>query len=128
MEAIREQLTSFEGQNNVSKIVNPETNAVSYLTQSVSFGDETYALGACKLNTRENTKNNKHVLFLFNASDAEVGRYYMCKSVQGKTPEELVEMKHTLLFFKSWNPTEKNWVPCVSMGSQDNAAKDAVAF
>ena len=121
----RENLSSFNGQNNVTKITG-DNGSVSYLTQSVSFGDETYATGACKLNTVENEK--KHVLFLFNDGDAEVGRYYLGKKLQGKTPQELVEMKHSLCFFKSYNPETEAWVPCVGLSNSENLAEKAVSF
>ena len=121
----RETLNSFENRNNVTKITS-DNGSVSYLTQSVSFGDETFAKGACKLNTVENEK--KHVLFLFNAADAEVGRYYLGKKLQGQTPAELVEKKHALCFFESFNPETKAWVPCVGLSNQEDLAKTAASF
>lgn len=121
----RETLNSFENKNNVTKITS-DNGSVSYLTQSVSFGDETNAKGACKLNTVENEK--KHVLFLFNAGDAEVGRYYLGKKLQGMSPAELVEKKHNLCFFESFNPETKQWVPCVGLSQAEDLTKGAVAF
>ena len=121
----RESLNSFNGENNVTKITS-DNGSVSYLTQSVSFGDEAYQTGACKLNTVENEK--KHVLFLFNSADAEVGRYYLGKKLQGKTPKELVEMKHMLCFFRSFNPETQAWVPCVGLSTQEDLTKSAVSF
>lgn len=126
MEAIREQLDSYNGEVNVTKITNPTTGEVSYLTQSVTFSDEANATGACKLNTVENEK--KHVLFLFNAADAEVGRYYLGKKLQGQTPAQLVEKKHQLCIFKSYNPNTNSWVPCVGLSSQEDLSKSAVSF
>ena len=121
----RETLNSFENKNNVTKITS-DNGSVSYLTQSVSFGDEAYQTGACKLNTVENEK--KHVLFLFNSADAEVGRYYLGKKLQGKSPAELAEMKHMLCFFKSYNPNTNEWVPCVGLGNGDSLASKAVSI
>ena len=125
----RENLNSFNGENNVTKITS-DNGSVSYLTQSVSFANETYAKGADGLNTVEN--ENKHVLFLFNSDDAEVGRYYLGQKLQGKTPEQLVEMKHMLCFFKSWNPNANDgngaWVPCVGLSQQENLAAKKVRF
>ena len=121
----RETLSSYQGENNVTKITS-DNGSISYLTQSVSFGDETYATGACKLNTVENEK--KHVLFLFNNDDAEVGRYYLGKKLQGKTPAELAEMKHLLCFFKSYNPNTNEWVPCVGLGNGESLATKAVSI
>ena len=121
----RETINSFENRNNVTKIT-ADNGSVSYLTQSVSFGDETYAKGACKLNTVENEK--KHVLFLFNGADAEVGRYYLGQKLQGKSPAELVEMKHALCFFESFNPETMAWVPCVGLSKQEDLTKSAVSF
>ena len=121
----RETLSAYNGQNNVTKITS-DNGAVSYLTSSATFADEANKLGACKLNTVENEK--KHVLFLFNSADAEVGRYYLGKKLQGKTPAELVEMRHSLCFFKSFNPNTNEWVPCVGEGKGDNLAAKAVSF
>ena len=121
----RETLNSFENRNNVTKITS-DNGSVSYLTQSVSFGDETNAKGACKLNTVENEK--KHVLFLFNAGDAEVGRYYLGKKLQGMSPSELVEKKHNLCFFESYNPDTKAWVPCVGLSTSEDLTKSAISF
>ena len=121
----RETINSYQGENNVTKITS-DNGSVSYLTQSISFGDETYAKGASKLNTVENEK--KHVLFLFNSADAEVGRYYLGKKLQGKSPAELVEQKHTLCFFKSFNPETQSWVPCVGLSNQEDLTKSAVSF
>ena len=121
----RENLNSYQGENNVTKITS-DNGSVSYLTQSVSFSDAAYSTGACKLNTVENEK--KHVLFLFNAGDAEVGRFYLGKKLQGKTPAQLAEMKHQLCIFKSYNPNTDSWVPCVGLSSQEDLSKSAVSF
>ena len=121
----RENLNCYQGENNVTKITS-DNGSVSYLTQSISFGDEAYQTGACKLNTVENEK--KHVLFLFNSADAEVGRYYLGKKLQGKSPKELVEMKHALCFFRSFNPETQSWVPCVGLSNSENLAEKAVSF
>ena len=121
----RETLSSFENRNNVTKITS-DNGSISYLTQSVTFGDEVYKKGACGLNTVENEK--KHVLFLFNDEEAEVGRYYLGKKLQGKTPAELVEMKHCLCFFDSFNPETKTWVPCVGLSTQEDLSKTMVRF
>lgn len=132
----RETLATFEGKNNVTHIIS-DNGSESWLTSSSTFADETNRLGACKLNTIENEK--KHVFFLFNAKLAEVGRYYLGSKLQGKTPDELVEMRHSLCFFQSWNPNAKvtladgtvkigQWVPCVGKGTGDNLASSAVGF
>ena len=107
-----EILNQFQGRYNVRHIVN-DNGIESWQTQDVSFGDEAFAKGACKLNTVEN--ENKHVLFLFNSDDEEVGRYYLGKNLQGKTPSELVEIKSDLVFFESWNHESKTWIPCVGL-------------
>ena len=106
----KELLESFQGKKNVTHIV-ANNGSESYFTQERSFSDETFVKGACKLNTVEN--DTKHVLFLFNDRDAEVGRYYIGKKLQGLTPKQLTEIKHELCFFESWNPETKTWVPCV---------------
>ena len=106
----KEILASFQGKKNVWHIVTSNGTS-SYLTQEWSFDDEACAKGACKLNTIENDK--KHVLFLFNDRDAEVGRYYLGKKLQGLTPKQLTKIKNELCFFESWNPETKTWVPCI---------------
>lgn len=108
----REILDQFQGKENVTKIIS-DNGTTSYLTQSRSFAEEADALGACKINTIENDK--KHILFLFNCKDDEVGRYYLGKSLQGKTPSELVAIKDDLYFLESWSPEKKTWVPCVGL-------------
>ncbi len=110
----REILFQFQGRKNVTHIIS-DNGTESYLTQSHSFGDETYFKGASGLNTVENEK--KHVLFLFNDKAEEVGRYYLGKKLQGKTPSELVALKDSLAFFETWNPESKSWVPCVGLSS-----------
>ena len=93
----REILPQFQGRNNVRHIIS-DNGAECFLSQEVCFADETTAKGACKLNTVEN--ETKHVLFLFNSNDEEVGRYYLGKKLQGKTPSELVEMKQNQIIIK----------------------------
>ena len=114
---------SYEGKKNVWHIISDNGNE-SWITQEVSFADETFVKGACKLNTVEN--ETKHVLFLFNSDDEEVGRYYIGKSLQGKTPSELVEMKKELVFFESFNPESKSWVPCVKLSSKDDGSQTSL--
>ena len=121
----RENLSNYQGVNNVTKITS-DNGSVSYLTASTAFADEKNRIGAAKLNTVENEK--KHVLFLFNSEDAEVGRYYLGKKLQGKSPAELAEMKHMLCFFKSYNPNTNEWVPCVGLGNGDSLATKAVSI
>ena len=118
-----EILNQFQGRYNVRHIVN-DNGIESWLTQDVSFGDEAFAKGACKLNTVE--KENKHVLFLFNSDNEEVGRYYLGKNLQGKTPSELVEIKKDLVFFESWNPEDKSWVPCVKLSSEGDDSQTSL--
>lgn len=118
-----EILNLFQGRCNVRHHIN-DNGAESWLTQEISFGDEAYAKGACKLNTVENA--TKHVLFLFNSNDEEVGRYYLCKSLRGKTPSELVEIKKELVFFESFNPESKSWVPCVKLSSKSDDSQTSL--
>lgn len=119
----KEILDHFQGKENVTHIVS-DNGTESYLTQSHSFGDEAYVKGASDLNTVENEK--KHVLFLFNDKDEEVGRYYLGKKLQGKTPSELVALKDSLSFFETWNPESKSWVPCVGLSSNAPAPKTSL--
>ncbi len=121
----RENLSTFENRVNVTKVTS-DNGQVSYLTPTTAFTQKAYDLGASKVNTFENEK--KHVLFFFNNSDAEVGRAYLGKRLHGKKPEELVAMKHSLLFFESWNPEKKAWIPCVGLGASEDLAAKAVAL
>lgn len=115
----KELLASFQGKKNVWHIL-LSNGTSSYLTQDWSFNYEASAKGACKLNTVENDK--KHVLFLFNDRDAEVGRYYIGEKLRGLTPKQLTEIKHELCFFEAWNPETNKWVPCVGK-SKDSVKK-----
>ena len=121
MEIIKkETLSFFQGKTNVIHCV-MDNGQESYLSQSRSFDDEANIKGACKLNTVENEK--KHVLFLFNSDDKEVGRYYIGKKLQGLSPERIIEIKDSLSFFDSWNQESSNWVPCVGVLA-NNPLKD----
>ena len=111
----KELLTSFHGKDNVWHII-VGNGTESYLTQECSLVDEIYLKGANKLNTVENDK--KHVLFLFNDKDEEVGRYYLGKKLQGLTPAQLIEIKQEIVVFESWNPETKKWVPCVGKAKE----------
>ena len=111
----KELLSTFQGKKNVWHILLSDGTS-SYLTQEWSFDDEACAKGACKLNTVENDK--KHVLFLFNDRDAEVGRYYIGEKLRGLTPKQLTEIKHELCVFESWNLETKKWVPCVGKSKE----------
>jgi hypothetical protein len=115
-----ETLSFFQGKMNVIHCV-MDNGQESYLSQSRNFDDEANAKGACKLNTVENEK--KHVLFLFNSNNEEVGRYYLGKKLQGQTPDQIIGQIDRLCFFEAWNPETKNWVPCVGI-SADNPPKD----
>ena len=108
---MKETLDQFQGKEYVRHIINP-SGTESWMTDDRSFMDEAYKIGASKINTIENDK--KHVLFLFNNSNVEVGRYYMGKKLQGQTPEQIAEQKPNLTIFDSWNPATKQWVPCIS--------------
>jgi uncharacterized protein YrzB (UPF0473 family) len=70
----RELLNQFEGKANVTKIIS-DNGSECWFTQEISFEEETTAKGAVGLATVENEK--KHVLFLFNDKNEEVGRYYI---------------------------------------------------
>ena len=120
-----EIIESFQGKENVRHIVS-DNGSGSWSTQRRSFGDEAYAKGACKLNTVEDEHKNKHLLFLFNSKDEEVGRYYLGKSLQGRSPSELVEIKANLEFFDSWNPESKSWVPCVGLSQNIQRGDSAI--
>ena len=116
----KEFLDSFEGKKNVWHII-LDNGIENWLTQEVSFADETCARGACKLNTV--VTDTKHVLFLFNDKNEEVGRYYIGKKLQGKTPGQITELKDQVCFFESWNPSTKSWVPCIGFSSKERSKR-----
>ena len=113
-----EILPHFQGKDDVRHII-ASNGSESFLSKKRRFRDEVYYVGACKLNTVEN--ETKHVLFLFNNEDEEVGRYYLGKELQGKSPAQLVEIKNDLSFFDCWNPDSNKWVPCVGLESVSTA-------
>lgn len=123
MEAKRETLATFgEGaamRSNVTKIVNGDK--VNYLTQSNSFESETNSLGAVALAGYHS--DTKHVLFLFDEKGNEVKRYYIGKNLQALNDDELIEKRHSLVFFESWNPAKSQWVPCVGLGQPSIASR-----
>lgn len=122
--ATRETLASFQGRSNVTKITS-DNGMVNYLTSSMSFEEQANNLGANGLVTYEN--EHKHVLFLF-SGNTEVGRFYLGKNLQGKSSEELVAQKSHILFFESWNPETKAWVPCAGYSNQESLASKVVRF
>lgn len=121
----KETLSFYQGKTNVIHYVMDDGQEF-YLSQSRNFDDEANAKGACKLNTVENEK--KHVLFLFNSDDKEVGRYYIGKKLQGMSPEQIVEKKDIIVFFDSWNPKNDKWIPCVVFKSSGQFASPHTSF
>ena len=124
----RELLDQFEGKSKVTHVIS-DNGSESFLTPGRSFDDEANAKGACKLNTVENER--KHVLFLFNSSGVEVGRYYIAKKLQGQTPDQIIGQKDCLCFFEAWNQVSKSWVPCVGILDNNhlkNLASKAVSI
>lgn len=113
-----ETLVNYQGKTNVLHCV-MASGREAWLSQERSFADETASKGACKINTVENEK--KHVLFLFNENNEEVGRYYLGKKLQGLTPERILKIKESLSFFDSWNPESAKWVPCVGLKSSSQS-------
>lgn len=121
----RNYLDYFEGKHNVIQVIT-NNGCCSYLTQSVPFVKEAEEKGATKINTLET--GEKHVLFLFDAENREVGRYYLGKKLQGKLPSWLANHRDYLLCFESYNPTTKKWVPCVGISEMGIIADGAVSM
>ena len=119
----REKLPFFEGRENVTHTIS-ENGLETWLTTPIPFKEEANRTGACKLNTLET--ETKHVLFLFNSSDEEVGRYYLGKLLQGKHPNELVTMLDKIVAFESYNYKTQQWVPCVGESVNTTIASSAV--
>lgn len=112
--ATKKTITTYENRNNVTELVS-DNGTVSYLTESVSYADKKHSLGFTKVNTYE--ENGKHVLFLMSSDFAVLHKAYMCKSLQGQTPSQIVAQKAVLCFFESFNPNTNQWVPCVSISN-----------
>ena len=123
MEAIREQLSEFNGRNNVTKVINPETKAVSYLTQSTPLAEEADRLGA----TTYDVASTKPVLLLFNKNKACVGKAYMAKATQGMSPSEIADKEPVLCIFESWYAEKQTWIPCVSMSANQGPSEKAAS-
>ena len=114
----RDTLNYYQGKTNVIHCVMADGRE-AWLSRERPFTEEFNNKGASKLNTVENDK--KHVLFLFNDNNEEVGRYYLGKKLQGISPERIFDIKESLSFFDSWNPETSKWVPCVGLsGKQSN--------
>ena len=118
-----ETLASFQGRKKVKYIL-LDNGTETYLTQERSFNDEIETVGGCKLNTVET--DTKHVLFLFDNNDNEVGRYYLGKKLQGLSLDQIIEKKDNLMFFESWNKESSKWVPCVGIQTSKFAQPHAV--
>ena len=119
MEATRTTVAEFKGRNNVTEIING--NKVNYLTPSVSFEQETNNIGATQLASYHS--DTKHVLFMFDDKGAERKRYYIGKNLQGMSDDELIDKRHSLVFFESWNPAKEQWVPSVGLGQPSIASR-----
>ena len=121
MEAIREQLSDFNGRSNVTKVTNPETGAVSYLTQSTPLLEEAARCGATIIDTAK----TKPVLLLFNDNKSCVGKAYISKALQGLSPAEIAEKKADLCLFESYYAEKNAWIPCVSISSNQGPSANA---
>lgn len=110
----REILNYYQGKENVIHCAMADGRE-AWLSQEKLFTEEFNNIGASRLNTVENDK--KHVLFLFNDNNEEVGRYYLGKKLQGMSPKRIFDIKESLSFFDSWNPETSKWVPCVGFKS-----------
>ena len=120
----KELLPYFEGKENVTCYTS-DTGAKIYLTQAKPFREEAVRRGGCKLNTLEN--DTKHVLFLFDSQDREVGRFYMGKKLQGKSSKEITELLDIIVMFDSYNPNTKQWVPCVGCSRKVEETMDRLS-
>ena len=121
MEAIREQLSDFNGRSNVTKVTNPETGAISYLTQSTPLLEEAARCGATVIDVAK----TKPVLLLFNDNDACVAKAYISKALQGMSPSQIAERKAELCLFESYYADKKAWIPCVSISSNQGPSANA---
>lgn len=121
-----EILAFFQGKNNVNHIVIKGIDV--WISDIRSFDEEILRKGATKFNTFENER--KHIMFLFNDNDEEVGRYYIGKKLQGKAPEQIENLIDNIEFFETWNSNKKEWVPCVGlrMGLPTSISEKAISL
>lgn len=120
----QKRLTYFEGKENVTVQVD-ECGRVKYLTQPIPFTSLVSELGAKKLSIVE--KNQFRFLYLLTPDGKVVGKYYIWKSIQEKTSQELVKMKHLLVCFEVYIEKNKDWLPCITLNSmvqQENTRKN----
>ena len=103
------------------KVTNPETGAISYLTQSTPLMEEAARVGA----TVVDVAKNKPVLLLFNDNKACVSKAYLAKALQGMSPAEIAEKKADLCIFESYYAEKNAWIPCVSISSNQGPSEKA---
>lgn len=107
-------LNNFVGKENI-RVVASKDGVKKYITPTIPLLSIISEFGEVKFRTVE--KGNTHVLFFLNSDDTVVGKYYMCKSIQGKTPQELDEIKHLLVCFGYYFENGEDYIPCVSLKS-----------
>ena len=66
------------------------------------------------------------VIYIISIATNLLGRYYLGKSLQGKTPSELVEVKKDLGFYESFNSESKSWVPCVRLSAKGDDSQTSL--
>lgn len=107
----KEILPEFYGMNNVIKETYDD-NTVCYYTQNIPFEIETAYTKACKLNITEDLWGNW--MYLFDANNNVVGKYYMEKRLLGCKAKQLVEQRSKLFFYKVFDDGRKVWKSIVS--------------
>ena len=109
----KEILIFFEGMENVTHCISKKGEA--WISKTRTYKEERDKKGARKINTYES--GNKHIFFLMDDNYTVLGKYYMAKELQGKTPKQIISDKLRLFFFESWNPTKREWVPCIGINN-----------
>ncbi len=124
-----ETLKTFENEVNVTKItqtLEDGSKREAYLTSPSSYEDTKNRCGAELLDVSESGK----VCLFFgknaNGDNVEVDSYVLSNNLKGLTPQQLIEKKHALLFFKSWFPAQKRWVKQVAERKAATVSKMAV--
>ena len=122
----KETKAKFENRVNVDHITEIDAagnKREAYLTKPTGFTETKNSLGADGLDTNEEGTR----LYFFSKEEL-VGDYRLSNNLKGKSPKELVEQKHCLLFFESWYPAENRWVKQVAVGKPKEKSDKAVSI
>lgn len=122
-EPVRETLAEFKGESQVTHITDGDREA--WLSTTTGFTSLVKQLGADSIDVSEDGTR-----IFFYSGDEELASYRLSNSLQEEEPEpdDLLEMKHSLVFFKSWYPEESRWVNNCAKGQRRAKSSKAVSI